>query len=104
MDISHIEHVGIAVPSLDERIPFYENDIPASSASLSRGWPIRKCAQPSSASDRPRSSFSNPAEDSAIAKFIASNGGRGGIQHITFAVADGWPTPWLKSRGEKAAA
>ena len=25
MDISHIEHVGIAVPSLDEAIPFYEN-------------------------------------------------------------------------------
>lgn len=25
MNISHIEHVGIAVPSLDEAIPFYEN-------------------------------------------------------------------------------
>ena len=25
MDISHIEHVGIAVTSLDEAIPFYEN-------------------------------------------------------------------------------
>ena len=25
MDISHIEHIGIAVPSLDEAIPFYEN-------------------------------------------------------------------------------
>ena len=24
MNISHIEHVGIAVPSLDEAIPFYE--------------------------------------------------------------------------------
>ena len=24
MDISHIEHVGIAVTSLDEAIPFYE--------------------------------------------------------------------------------
>ena len=24
MDISHIEHIGIAVPSLDEAIPFYE--------------------------------------------------------------------------------
>ena len=23
MDISHIEHIGIAVPSLDEAIPFY---------------------------------------------------------------------------------
>jgi methylmalonyl-CoA/ethylmalonyl-CoA epimerase len=25
MDISHIEHIGIAVNSLDEAIPFYEN-------------------------------------------------------------------------------
>ena len=25
MDNSHIEHIGIAVPSLDEAIPFYEN-------------------------------------------------------------------------------
>ncbi len=24
MEISHIEHIGIAVPSLDEAIPFYE--------------------------------------------------------------------------------
>ena len=25
MEISHIEHIGIAVPSLEEAIPFYEN-------------------------------------------------------------------------------
>ena len=25
MEISHIEHIGIAVTSLDEAIPFYEN-------------------------------------------------------------------------------
>ena len=25
MNISHIEHIGIAVPSLEEAIPFYEN-------------------------------------------------------------------------------
>ena len=29
------------------------------------------------------------SEDSAISKFIAANGGRGGIQHIAFAVEDG---------------
>ena len=29
------------------------------------------------------------AEDSAISKFIANNGGRGGIQHIAFAVESG---------------
>ena len=29
------------------------------------------------------------APESAISKFIENNGGRGGIQHVAFAVADG---------------
>lgn len=29
------------------------------------------------------------SEDSAISKYIAKNGGRGGIQHIAFAMEDG---------------
>ncbi|MDE5751095.1 MAG: VOC family protein, partial [Duncaniella sp.] len=29
------------------------------------------------------------APDSAISKFIENNGGRGGIQHMAFAIADG---------------
>ena len=89
MDISHIEHVGIAVPSLDEAIPFYENMLGL------------KCfAIDEVADQKVRTAFFRvgqtkiellepTAEDSAIAKFIANNGGRGGIQHIAFAVADG---------------
>ena len=89
MDISHIEHVGIAVPSLDEAIPFYENMLGL------------KCfAIEEVADQKVRTAFFRvgqtkiellepTAEDSAIAKFIANNGGRGGIQHIAFAVADG---------------
>ncbi|WP_290146486.1 methylmalonyl-CoA epimerase [Paramuribaculum intestinale] len=89
MDISHIEHVGIAVPSLDEAIPFYENMLGL------------KCfAIEEVADQKVRTAFFRvgqtkiellepTAEDSTIAKFIANNGGRGGIQHIAFAVADG---------------
>ena len=89
MDVSHIEHVGIAVPSLDEAIPFYENMLGL------------KCfAIEEVADQKVRTAFFRvgqtkiellepTAEDSAIAKFIANNGGRGGIQHIAFAVADG---------------
>lgn len=89
MDISHIEHVGLAVPSLDEAIPFYENMLGL------------KCfAIEEVADQKVRTAFFRvgqtkiellepTAEDSAIAKFIANNGGRGGIQHIAFAVADG---------------
>jgi methylmalonyl-CoA/ethylmalonyl-CoA epimerase len=85
MDISHIEHIGIAVPSLDEAIPFYENIL---------GF---KCF---AIEEKVRTAFfkvgqtklellEGTAEDSAISKFIANNGGRGGIQHIAFAVESG---------------
>ena len=75
MDISHIEHVGIAVTSLDEAIPFYENML---------GF---KCfAIEEVADQKVRTAFFKvgqtkielleaTAPDSAIAKFIANNGG-----------------------------
>ena len=83
MDISHIEHIGIAVPSLDEAIPFYENIL---------GF---KCFAIEEVPDQKvRTAFfrvgqtklellEGTAEDSAISKFIANNGGRGGIQRLT---------------------
>lgn len=89
MDISHIEHVGIAVTSLDEAIPFYENLL---------GF---KCfAIEEVADQKVRTAFFKVGQtkielleptspESAIAKFIEKNGGRGGIQHIAFAVEDG---------------
>ena len=40
------------------------------------------------------------AEDSAIAKYIASNGGRGGIQHIAFAVEDGVANALAEAEGK----
>ncbi len=101
MDISHIEHVGIAVPSLDEAIPFYENMLGL------------KCfAIEEVADQKVRTAFFRvgqtkiellepTAEDSAIAKFIANNGGRGGIQHIAFAVADGVANALAGNRGER---
>lgn len=89
MDITHIEHVGIAVPSLDEAIPFYENMLGL------------KCFAIEEVEDQKvRTAFfrvgqtkiellEGTAPESAICKFIEKNGGRGGIQHIAFAVADG---------------
>lgn len=89
MNISHIEHVGIAVPSLDEAIPFYENIL---------GF---KCFAIEEVEDQKvRTAFfqvgntkiellEGTSPESAISKFIEKNGGRGGIQHIAFAVEDG---------------
>lgn len=89
MQISHIEHVGIAVTSLEEAIPFYERLLNT------------KCYKVEEVEEQHvRTAFLKIAEvkielleatseESAIAKFIAKNGGRGGIQHIAFAVEDG---------------
>ena len=89
MDISHIEHIGIAVPSLDEAIPFYENMLGL------------KCFAIEEVADQNvRTAFfkvgqtklellEGTDETSAISKFIANNGGRGGVQHIAFAIEDG---------------
>ena len=89
MDISHIEHIGIAVPSLDEAIPFYENMLGL------------KCfAIEEVADQKVRTAFfkvgqtkiellEGTDESSAISKFIANNGGRGGIQHMAFCIQDG---------------
>ena len=89
MQISHIEHVGIAVTSLEEAIPFYERLLNT------------KCYKVEEVEEQHvRTAFLKigevkielleaTSEDSAIAKFIAKNGGRGGIQHIAFAVEDG---------------
>ena len=89
MNISHIEHVGIAVTSLEEAIPFYENML---------GF---KCFAIEEVADQEvRTAFFQVGQtkielleatgpESAIAKFIEKNGGRGGIQHIAFAVEDG---------------
>ena len=89
MNISHIEHVGIAVTSLEEAIPFYENMLG-----------IKCFATEEVADQKIKTAFFKvgqtkielleaTAPESAIAKFIEKNGGRGGIQHIAFAIEDG---------------
>lgn len=89
MQISHIEHVGIAVPSLKEAIPFYERLLNT------------KCYKVEEVADQHvKTAFLKiggtkielleaTSDESAIAKFIAKNGGHGGIQHMAFAVEDG---------------
>lgn len=87
MNISHIEHLGIAVKSLDESIPYYENilgmkcyaieevaDQKVKTAFFKVGQTKIELLEPTS-------------EESTIAKFIEKRGE--GIHHLAFAVADG---------------
>ena len=86
MKVSHIEHLGVAVKSLDEAIPYWENvlglkcyaieevaDQKVRTAFFKIGQTKLELLEPTS-------------EDSTIAKFIEKKGE--GIHHIAFATPD----------------
>ena len=86
MKPSHIEHIGIAVPNLDEAIRYWEDvmglecynieevvDQKVKTAFFKIGEVKIELLEPTS-------------PESTIAKFIENNGGKGGMHHIAFAV------------------
>ena len=88
MELSQIEHLGIATPSLEQAIPYYENvlglkcyaievveDQKVKTAFFKIGEVKLELLEPTS-------------PDSTIAKFIEKNNGRGGIHHIAFKTKD----------------
>ncbi|MDR1809075.1 MAG: methylmalonyl-CoA epimerase [Prevotella sp.] len=87
MDISHIEHLGIAVKSIEESLPYYEGvlglkcysievvaDQKVKTAFFKVGQTKIELLEPTS-------------PDSAVAKFIEKKGE--GIHHLAFCVQDG---------------
>lgn len=87
MKISHIEHLGIAVKSIEEALPYYEEvlglkcynievveDQKVKTAFLKVGDTKLELLEPTS-------------EESTIAKFIEKKGE--GIHHMAFAIEDG---------------
>lgn len=87
MKISHIEHLGIAVESIENALPYYENvlglkcynietveDQKVKTAFLRCGETKIELLEPTS-------------PDSTIAKFIEKRGM--GVHHVAFAVEDG---------------
>ena len=89
MKISHIEHIGIAVPNLEEAIKYYETVLGL------------KCYKTDVVEDQKVTTaffmvgqtkielLEATSPESTIAKFIEKNGGRGGMHHMAFAVEDG---------------
>ena len=86
MDISHIEHIGIAVKRIADSLPYYENvlglkcynieevaDQKVKTAFFKVGQTKIELLEPTS-------------EDSTIAKFLENKGE--GVHHIAFAVSD----------------
>ena len=86
MKPSHIEHLGIAVTSLEATMPFFE------SLTVSKCYSIKEVTD-----QKVKTAFFNVGQtkielleptcpESTIAKFIEKNGGRGGIHHVAFNV------------------
>ena len=87
MKISHIEHLGIAVPSIEEALPYFENvlglkcynieevaDQKVKTAFLKCGETKLELLEPTS-------------EDSTIQKWLDK--GNKGVHHVAFAIEDG---------------
>ena len=86
MKPTHIEHLGIAVPSLEEAMPFFEF------LTGSKCYSIEEVAD-----QKVKTAFFKVGQtkielleptcpESTIAKFIEKNGGRGGVHHVAFNV------------------
>lgn len=99
MKISHIEHIGIAVNSIEEALPFYENvlgfecykteevaDQKVKTAFLKVGDTKLELLEPTS-------------PDSTVAKFLETRGP--GFHHMAYAVEDGVANA-LAECGEKS--
>ena len=99
MKISHIEHIGIAVNSIEEALPYYENvlgfecykteevaDQKVKTAFLKVGETKLELLEPTS-------------PDSTVAKFLETRGP--GFHHMAYAVEDGVANA-LAECGEKS--
>lgn len=87
MNISHIEHLGIAVKSLDEAIPYYENILGMKCHSIEEVADQKVKTAFFKVGQTKLELLEPTSEESPIAKFIEKRGE--GIHHLAFAVEDG---------------
>ena len=87
MNISHIEHLGIAVKSLEEAIPYYENMLGLKCYSIEEVADQKVKTAFFKVGQTKIELLEPTSEDSTIAKFIEKRGE--GIHHMAFAIEDG---------------
>lgn len=89
MKITHIEHIGIAVPNLEEAIKYYENVLSLKCYKKEVVEDQKVTTAFFKVGDTKIELLEATTPESTIAKFIEKNGGRGGMHHLAFAVEDG---------------
>ena len=87
MNISHIEHLGIAVKSLEEAIPYYENILGLKCYSIEEVADQKVKTAFFKVGQTKIEVLEPTSDDSTIAKFIEKRGE--GIHHMAFAIEDG---------------
>lgn len=87
MNISYIEHLGIAVKSLDEAIPYYENILGMKCYSIEEVADQKVKTAFFKVGQTKLELLEPTSDESPIAKFIEKRGE--GIHHLAFAVEDG---------------
>ena len=87
MNISHIEHLGIAVKSLDEAIPYYENILGMKCYSIEEVADQKVKTAFFKVGQTKLELLEPTSDESPIANIIEKRGE--GIHHLAFAVEDG---------------
>ena len=87
MNSAHIEHLGIAVKSLDEAIPYYENILGMKCYSIEEVADQKVKTAFFKVGQTKLELLEPTSDESPIAKFIEKRGE--GIHHLAFAVEDG---------------
>ncbi len=87
MKISHIEHLGIAVKSIEEARPYYENVLGLTCYNIEVVEDQKVKTAFFKCGDTKIELLEPTCEESTIAKFIEKKGM--GIHHIAFAIEDG---------------
>jgi len=88
MEVTRVDHIGIAVTNLDETIKLYEETlgIKCHGTETVAEQKVKVAFFP--VGDTELEFLESTSPDGPIAKFIEANKGRGGIQHIALSVPD----------------
>ncbi|MDO4711501.1 MAG: methylmalonyl-CoA epimerase [Peptostreptococcaceae bacterium] len=86
MNVSRVDHIGIAVTDLDKTIKFYEEvlGIKCEGTEIVEEQKVKVAFFP--VGDTELEFLESTSPDGPIARYIEKNGGRGGIQHVALRV------------------
>ena len=87
MEISRIEHIGIAVKSIEEALPYYQNVLGLKCYAIEEVEDQKTITAFLKVGETKLELLEPTSEDSPIASFIETKGP--GIHHIAYAVQDG---------------